>query len=40
MTSDYLRETRRRAFCGACEAGVEHDCDAYDDVTEDQEGGR
>lgn len=24
--SDYLREVRRRSVCGACEAGVEHDC--------------
>jgi len=28
--SDYLEQTRRRSFCGACEAGVPHDCDAYD----------
>lgn len=25
----YLDEVRRRSFCGACEAGVEHECTAY-----------
>jgi hypothetical protein len=35
--SRYLQQTRRRSFCSGCEAGVPHDCDAYDDIEDEED---
>lgn len=34
--SDYLQQTRQRSFCSVCEAGVPHDCTAYDSVKDEE----
>ncbi|UBF23267.1 hypothetical protein M1M34_gp066 [Haloarcula tailed virus 2] len=27
---NYTETVRQNSFCGACEAGIEHECTAYD----------